>query len=303
MPKATALCLAFLLAVACASSDPANDATTSTHDYHVDHFMHHRSRVAGAEGDDVLLRFAAIGDWGSGLDAETAVADRMCSWRRHHPFDLVVTAGDNIYEEGSPSDFDAKFFRPMACLLNNGVKFHASLGNHDVVTDNGQPEIDEPRFGMPAHNYVRRDSGVRFVFADSNDIDRHWLRRAVRPAKGDLWTIVLFHHPVYSPGTGHGSTPGFRPSLPRIFRRHGVDLVINGHDHIYAVTKPLRKIRYVVTGGGGASLYGCSDQPFSERCVARYHFLYVVVRADHIEVRAVPESGRPFDKFTTTGRD
>jgi 3',5'-cyclic AMP phosphodiesterase CpdA len=227
----------------------------------------------------------------------------MCSWRRSHPFDLVMTAGDNIYDVGSPSDFEAKFYRPMACLLNNGAHFHASLGNHDVITDNGRAEIDEPRFGMRARNYVMRDSGVRFVLADSNAIDHAWLKRALTPATGDLWTIVLFHHPVYSPGTGHGSTPGFRPSLPRLFRRKGVDLVINGHDHIYAVSKPLRKIRYVVTGGGGASLYGCSDQWFSERCEERYHFLYVVVRVDHIKVQAVPTAGRPFDTFDTTGRN
>ena len=304
MRRTVVLCFLLLLTAGCASTDtvPGGTASAVPHDTYIDHFMHHRSREAGAHGADVLLTFAAIGDWGAGTDAEEAIADRMCAWRRSHPFDLVVTAGDNIYDVGSPSDFEAKFFQPMACLLDAGVKFHSALGNHDVITDDGEPEIDEPRFGMPAHNYVRRDSGVRFVFADSNALDRDWLRKALVPDEGDLWTIVLFHHPVYSPGDGHGSTPGFRPSLPRMFRRKGVDLVINGHDHIYAVTRPLRKIRYVVTGGGGAALYGCTEQWFSENCQERNHFLYVTVHADRIVVEAVPDTGHPFDRFTSTGR-
>jgi 3',5'-cyclic AMP phosphodiesterase CpdA len=190
----------------------------------------------------------------------------------------------------------------MDCLLDDGVRFRAVLGNHDVLTDGGRPELDEPAFGMKWRNYVVRRNGVRFVLADSNPLQRDVLRRKLTAEEGDLWTVVAFHHPVFSPGTGHGSTPGYRPGLPRMFRRKGVDLVLNGHDHIYAVTEPLRRIRYVVTGGGGAYLYGCSDAWFSERCVARHHFLYVVVWPDRIGVRAVPIKGKPFDRFSTEGR-
>ncbi|HET7481651.1 MAG TPA: metallophosphoesterase [Actinomycetota bacterium] len=298
LKKLAALVLVAIAGAACAST--SSDGTSTVRDFHIDRRMHHPA--ASPSPGDVLMRFAAIGDWGSGTSEEDAVAARMCRWRRHHPFDLVMTAGDNIYDVGAPADFDEKFYRPMSCLLDDGVRFHASLGNHDIVTNDGRGEINEPRFGMKARNYVLRDSGVRFVFVDSNALDRQWLRRAVTAAAGDLWTIVLFHHPVYSPGTGHGSTPGFRPSLPRLFRRKGVDLVVTGHDHIYSVTKPLHRIRYVVTGGGGASLYGCSDKWFSDRCVAAHHFLYVVVRADRIVVQAVPSRGDPFDRFSTAGR-
>lgn len=182
------------------------------------------------------------------------------------------------------------------------MEFHAALGNHDFVTRRGGDILDEPAFGMPKRNYVYRARGVRFVIADSNALDREWLDHALEPRPLDRWTIVVFHHPVYSPAPTRPSEPGYRPSLPKIFREHGVDLVLNGHAHIYFASKPLRKIRYVVTGGGGASLYSCSKQSYVDRCRAGNHFVYVVATPELITVRAIPPTGPPFHKFTTEGR-
>jgi Calcineurin-like phosphoesterase len=252
---------------------------------------------------DATLRFAVIGDWGSGSSTERALAARMCRWRASHPFDLVVTTGDNIYPNGAGAYFSANFFEPFKCLLDAGVQFRSALGNHDIVTLGGSPELGTPAFGMNGRNYVFRNSGVRFVVADSNSLDREWLRGALTTESGDRWTIVSFHHPVFSPGTEHGSTPGFRPGLPRMFRNKGVDLVLNGHDHIYAATKALHRIRYVVTGGGGASIYECSERWFVRKCRARNHFVYVLVRRRDLVVKAVASSGHVFDRFTATGHD
>jgi hypothetical protein len=226
----------------------------------------------------------------------------MCAWRADHPFEDVFTTGDNIYPDGSKRYFQSAFFDPYGCLLNDGVSFHAALGNHDYVTRRGGDVMDEPAFGIPKRNYVYREGGVRFVIADSNALNRQWLSRALRPRATDRWTIVVFHHPVYSPSPERPSEPGFRPSLPDLFRKRGVDLVMNGHAHIYFASKPLRKIRYVITGGGGASLYSCAPAWFVDRCVVRNHFLYIVATPDHITVRAIAPTGGPFDKFTTTGR-
>ncbi len=249
----------------------------------------------------VLIRIAAIGDFGAATDAQFAIARRMCRWRNRHPFGLVFTTGDNVYDYGDPDEFEEKFFEPYRCLLENGVRFHAALGNHDVQTDNGRPELEEPAFGMPRRNYVIRHRGVRFVVADSTDLDPAWLRRATVAQDGDEWTLVFFHHPVYSVGD-HGSTPGYRPALPRMFRNRDVDLVLNGHDHLYSVTRPLRRIRYLVTGGGGAPLYACGDAWFVATCKSRHHFTYVVVRADRVVVHAVPAVGPRIHRFETAGR-
>ncbi|MDQ3987051.1 MAG: hypothetical protein M3280_11230, partial [Actinomycetota bacterium] len=106
---------------------------------------------------------------------------------------------------------------------------------------------------------------------------------------------------VFSPGL-HGSTPDFA-DLPALFEEYGVDLVLTGHDHLYAVTKPQNGLRYVVTGGGGASLYPCVPAYFSEVCEVRHHFLFVEATQRRIRVWAVGTAGAPFDRFTTRGLD
>jgi 3',5'-cyclic AMP phosphodiesterase CpdA len=248
-----------------------------------------------------VLRFAVIGDSGWGGPEQRALARRMCRFRRHHPFDLVVTTGDNVYPDGARRRFRRTFFRPYRCLLRHGVTFHASLGNHDYLTRLGRPQLRARAFGMRYRNYVMRTDGVRFVIADSNRLRLAWLRRALTSEPGDNWTVAVFHHPVYSPGL-HGSTPGFRAQLPRLLRRTEVDLVLNGHDHIYSYTKPLGGIRYVVTGGGGAPLYPCSKRWFARMCREMHHFLYVAAHPRRIWVKAVPINGAPVGLFSTAGR-
>lgn len=287
---AAGMLLAFANGAAAACLDPG-------------HFQHPSAGWTAGQGSPGAepISFAVIGDFGTGGESQYDVAARMCRWRRGHDFDLVVTTGDNIYPDGARSYFQDNFFTPYDCLFSKGVKFHATLGNHDVMTNNGRPELNEPAFGIRKRNYVLQRSGVRFVMVDSNSIREQWLRRKIKPEPDDRWTVVAFHHPVYSPGD-HGSTPGFRPWMPRLFKRHGVDLVLNGHDHVYAVTKPLGKIRYVVTGGGGADITSCSDPWFSAQCIPRHHFLFVRAGAKRLWVRAIPASGASFHSFRTRGR-
>lgn len=245
--------------------------------------------------------FAVIGDFGEGSLGQINVAARMCEWRQTHPFDDVYTTGDNIYPVGRREFFREKFFRPYACLFREGVDWHAALGNHDWATENGRPELEEPRFGMKGRNYVVREAGVRFVIANSNRLNRTWLRKRTKPEAGDLWTVVLFHHPVFSPGA-HGSTPGF-VDLPDLFARRGVDLVLNGHDHLYASIKRQLGVQYIVTGGGGATLYPCLPAYFTDVCEERHHFLYVEVGLDKLTVTAVPDQGPPIDRIEIAPSD
>ena len=69
-----------------------------------------------------VRRFVVLGDWGTGLDSSERVARRMCKWRKKHPFDLLVTTGDNIYPDGSAENFELNFFDPFECLLDADVR-------------------------------------------------------------------------------------------------------------------------------------------------------------------------------------
>ena len=77
------------------------------------------------------LKFAAIGDTGTGDRAQYDVGEQMATARARFPFELVIMLGDNMYGRQQPQDFVTKFERPYAALLSAGVGFYASLGNHD----------------------------------------------------------------------------------------------------------------------------------------------------------------------------
>jgi hypothetical protein len=297
-----------LLAVACADREPTTSSSSrdtspalgSSADRSAGDDSN-RARSAGSRSR--TLRFAVTGDHGSGLPEQYAVAERMCSWRRHHPFRLVFTTGDNVYDNGEASRFPDTFFKPYACLLERNAQFRSALGNHDVHTANGNLQVAQAAFGYKGHrkNYVVRKKGVRFVVANATDLRENWLRRETRAQRGDRWTVVVLHYPIYSSG-GYETYDDWRDWMPDLFVDRGVDLVLNGHDHVYSASKRLRGIRYVVTGGGGASLYACHHRSYTDTCRSRHHFLYVVANRRHLWVRAIPVEGEPFDSFRTKGR-
>lgn len=305
---AIALALASLTTAGCANTDASGasstePATTTPNETSLPESLPSETETPpiGTIPGTPTYTFTVLGDFGAGTIQQLNVAARMCEWRETHLFDDVYTTGDNIYPSGKEKFFRPNFFKPYACLFQEGVSWHASLGNHDWVAEKGRPELEEPRFGMEGRNYVVREGGVRFVIANSNRLNRTWLRRKTRSKPGDLWTVVIFHHPVHSPGA-HGSTPGFE-GLTDLFARRGVELVLNGHDHFYASIKPQQGVRYVVTGGGGATLYPCLPAYFTDVCEERHHFLYVEAEVEKLTVTAVPPQGSPIDRIEIAPND
>src|SRR2546423_13643993 len=77
------------------------------------------------------VRFAVIGDSGTGERPQFEVASLMMKYHDVFPFEFVLMLGDNIYGGNKPQDFKRKFEDPYKPLLDAGIKFYASLGNHD----------------------------------------------------------------------------------------------------------------------------------------------------------------------------
>ena len=95
-----------------------------------------------------LLRFASVADTGTGASGQYAVANAMTRYWEQHPFDLVILAGDNIYDNGEIEKIRAVFEEPYASLLDREVKFQACLGNHDIRTDNGDRQVNYSGFNI-----------------------------------------------------------------------------------------------------------------------------------------------------------
>jgi 3',5'-cyclic AMP phosphodiesterase CpdA len=214
-------------------------------------------------GETIL--FAAVGDSGTGRKPQFQVAAQMEAVRQSAGFDMVLMLGDNVYGSKRVTDLQSlyrlTFDEPYKPLLDAGVKFYASLGNHDALA-----ERDYPPFNMEGRRYYSFErENVTFVALDSNAMDDDqlaWLTDTLGRAT-TLWKIVFLHHPLYSSARTHGSDVPLRRQLEPILVRHGVQVVLSGHDHVYERTTPQNGVVYFVSGAGGQLRRGnLSPKPF-----------------------------------------
>ena len=192
------------------------------------------------------LRFAVIGDSGTGDKYAVEVGQQLMKAREAFPFDFVVMLGDNLYGGDKPRDYEQKFEKPYKGLLDAGVKFYASLGNHDDPS-----EAKYKNFNMNGKRYYsfKPRDGVRFFALDSNYMDKpqlEWLQKELK-SQSD-WKICFFHHPLYSSGEKHGPGLPLRSVLEPLFVEDKVNLVLSGHEHFYERLKPQRGINYFILG-------------------------------------------------------
>jgi len=241
------------------------------------------------------LKFAVLGDNGTGEKPEYDVGQQMAAARRTFPFDMVLMLGDNMYGRQDPQDFVTKFERPYAALLQAGVLFYATLGNHD-----DQNNRFYKAFNMGGERYftfVKKN--VRFFVLDTNQLDpkqQAWFDEALQRSD-DQWRICFFHHPIYSDGGRHGSDVSLRVILEPLFVKYGIDVVFSGHDHVYERLKPQKGITYFVSGSGGQLRRG--DVRPSGLTAAYFDqdqsFMLVEVAGDEMFFEAVSRSGATVD--------
>jgi acid phosphatase len=246
------------------------------------------------------VRFVVLGDFGNGSQAELDVAGAIEDWTDAHPVDALVTTGDNVYESGAPSRFDEAWHGPFGWLSAEGIPVVATLGNHDIETENGGPVMS--LLDMPSRWYTRRIGPVEFIVLDANRVtDQRQLDflRGALAASTARWKVAVFHQPAYS-CSRHGSTPDVNERWLPLLAGDGVDVVLNGHDHAYQRFGPLEGTTYIVSGGGGAPLYhedDCPDgtpTPEVQRVV--HHFVTLVVSDSRLRIQALDSRLRSIDE-------
>jgi hypothetical protein len=244
------------------------------------------------------FKFAVLGDFGTGDKPQYQVAEQMAKLRGRFPFELVITVGDNIYGGERPQDMKRKFEDPYKLLLDGGVKFYASLGNHD---DRGQARYK--LFNMDARTYYtfkapRQD--VRFFALETDYLTPPqvaWIEKELVNA-GENWKIPYFHHPLYSSGKSHGSHPDLAAVLEPLFLKGGVTVVFAGHDHFYERIKPQKGIVYFVAGSGGKLRRGDINRRTGLTAVGfdtDHAFLAVEIDGDQLYFNAISRLGTVID--------
>jgi predicted MPP superfamily phosphohydrolase len=242
------------------------------------------------------VKFAAIGDNGTGDKPEYEIADQMVKAHATFGFDFVIMLGDNMYGGQRASDFVNKFEKPYAALLSAGVKFQASLGNHDQPSN-----INYPPYNMNGQRYYTYNRGsVRFLALDSTNVDQKqlaWVETTLRDAKED-WKICYFHHPLYSNAARHGASVDIRVRLEPLFIKYGVNVVFSGHDHVYERVKPQNGIYYFVSGAAGQLRKG-NMRPTEEETAAYFDqdqsFMLVEIAGAEMYFQSISRTGKIVD--------
>jgi len=243
------------------------------------------------------LRFAVIGDSGTGDRPEYEVGAQLAKARETFPFEFVVMLGDNLYGAETPRDFQQKFELPYKALLDNGVKFYAALGNHD---DPNQRFYKQ--FNMNGQKYYtfKPRNGVRFFALDSNYMDRpqlQWLENELK-ASGSDWKICFFHHPLYSSGDRHGPSLELRAILEPLLIKYGVNLVLSGHEHFYERIKPQRDIYYFILGSSAklrTGGIGVSSELTVKGFARDRTFMLMEIAGDQLHFQTLTRTGALID--------
>ena len=250
------------------------------------------------------IRLLVLGDAGTGGSAQRKVAQRVAAVHKDFPFEFALMLGDNLYGGEGASDYRRKFEEPYKPLLEAGVKFYASLGNHDDPTQAFYKlfNMDGQRFysfKAPKPGIGTR-GGARFFALDSNymsDKQLAWLEKELA-ASGSEWKIAFFHHPIYSSGEKHGSNEELRALVEPLFVKHGVDVVFTGHEHFYERLKPQKGITYFVSGAAAKLRRGNIEEnsPMTAKGYDQgYTFMIVEIAGDEMHFQTLDDNGKTID--------
>ncbi len=267
------------------------------------------------------IRFAVIGDSGTGGQHQYRIAKQMAAWHERLPYHLVLMLGDNIYGAywggGNKKYFEAKFDRPYAELLARGVIFRAALGNHDAREAGGRDlieaydrfHIEGPQgyYSFTAGENAKKQAAaplVEFFVLNTMRLEKDkqdpeqlaWLEQALSRSRA-RWRIVYGHHPLYSTGKRHGGDAGLRKKLESLLTGEGVQVVLAGHDHIYQRFHPQGGIVYFVCGSSGKLRRGnAGPSPLVAAVEDRQRvFMLWEATAEELRFRAINEQGQAFD--------
>ncbi len=262
-------------------------------------------------------RLIAVGD----VRSQPAVWGRVSRRIVEHESDALFMIGTGDYpSNGSKYPlWILQFFRPARDLLAR-IPLWPAIGNHEATRPAGSTKVENSKyfslFELPGNEHWYRVDYhlMTLLIVDSNSHcdpsseQYKWLLSQLR-SKRARYTLVAFHHAPFTSGP-HGrveldGTPREWPLdesqrfLVPLFEMYGVDLVLNGHDHLYERSEK-DGLTYIVTGGGGAPLYkvNSTDNRYQKVAQSKHHYVALDIDADKIVASAIGVDGDVFDQVT-----
>jgi hypothetical protein len=246
--------------------------------------------------------FVAYGDTRTNRDAHVSVLNAI---GRQNP-KLILNTGDLVAK--SLNELWDEYFEDVCSKTGVGQKIpiYSSPGNHEkgamyfenVLMPHNNP-ANSPAFYSFDYGSVHFISLNSEIPYDSLSDQFLWLMNDLRSegAKKATFKVAYWHRPPYSSSV-HGSDLKTRGVLCPVLETHGVDIVFNGHDHVYERTKAINGTTYVVTGGGGAPLYDFkSENEWTAYKEKNYHFCLLSVEGKRMKMLMIRPDGEVRDSL------
>ncbi len=272
-------------------------------------------RTALPADDTSPFTFLVWGDNQNGSDTFATIVEQMVVEEAH----FAITVGD-LVQDGTRANYRSQLFTPLAPLADH-VSFLVAGGNHSRY---GDPDLFDEYFAQPGdeHCFGWRWGELFIIFIDSEDDNiipgspqGDCITTALSSAAATEATFqaAIFHKPPriewWYGGliafTDEMEAPWIREALEPLLESYGVDLIFNGHNHLYAHTpETTGGITLVTTGGGGGGLdtsffmWDVGNWPEIDTTIHEHHFLSVAVTSTEITVTAVDIDGVAMHQFT-----
>ncbi|MBT8190132.1 MAG: tandem-95 repeat protein, partial [Bacteroidia bacterium] len=206
-------------------------------------------------GTNQPVRAWVLGDCGTADGNAAAVRNAYENYVNTNSLhtDMILMLGDNAYNSGTDSEYQAAVFNMYTNMLRKAVLW-ACPGNHDYGTINAYLNIfTQPTSGQAGgigsgtERYYSFDYGnIHFISLDSHGSPRNvggaqynWLQNDLNNTTAD-WIVAYWHHPAYTNGSHNSDSESFliqmRENFLPLLEAHGVDLVLSGHSHSYERT-------------------------------------------------------------------
>lgn len=210
-------------------------------------------------GNQQFVRAWILGDAGTANQDQRDVRDQYYNYVatagvNPNQTDMMLFLGDNAYNDGTDSEYQAALFDVYGDMLKKSVTW-STLGNHDghSATSSSQTGPYYDIFSFPTaaecggtssgtEAYYSYDyANIHFIVLESHQLyndatQMAWCLSDIQATTQD-WIVAIFHHPPYTKGSHNSDSEtqlvAMRNNFLSILEDNGVDLVLSGHSHSY----------------------------------------------------------------------
>lgn len=199
--------------------------------------------------------FIYMGDAQNGLERWGTLVQN--AYRERPDAAFYVMAGDLVNRGAERDDWDSLFQNAQGVFDRRQLV--PVLGNHEY--QGGAPDLYLKQFALlengpktidPEKAYSFEYSNALFVVLDSNlpsETQSDWLEQQLSSSQS-TWKFVVYHHPAYASGIDRDN-PEIRSQWGAIFDKYHVDLALQGHDHAYLRTYPMKDGKRMTSAAEG----------------------------------------------------